>query len=173
MVVGSSPTWPIWLISITMVTESIIPILFSYSNVIFGNGFITRIKIDGKALLEQNCEEICISSIKPLGFAGVGDIVTAFEDFEQTLNSVLYDIAYDSLTFEEFCSMISDFFVSNHFQLKTLWKDSLRDIRKNNLIQFDLPRINLGDLDFFYSVNKLSLHPDENQFCQMRFFVPL
>src|SRR6266545_6795308 len=80
------------------------PLLIQFRDVIVGNRFIARVVFDGRALLKDEGNERWVYGVQPNGVAGGsdGDAAGALNAFKMHYQSVLFDIAAEASTFEEF-----------------------------------------------------------------------
>lgn len=85
------------------------PFVFAFRDNIIGNGYVANVSLDGRALMEVNdsvpgIPDVWLYGVQPGGVASGGDIgdTAAFAAFKKSYLGVLYDIAADARTFDEF-----------------------------------------------------------------------
>jgi hypothetical protein len=107
------------------------PLLFSFQQPVFGKGFLAGVRMDGRALLEQEDGEFWISGVAPIGFAvGNADLGCAFTEFRKAWVAVLFDIANESNSFEEFKDACEKFLGSKAHHITEEWNASLEETRR-------------------------------------------
>ena len=127
-----------------------IPLLFSFAHVVGGDGFLAGVRMNGRALLEvEECcdstNETWITGIAPVGIAGGGkDRDSAFRDFREAWVMVLFDIAKESTSFDEFRKLSSKFLESRQDALTKLWDNCVDEVRRR---KYTDPELRKGDAD--------------------------
>ena len=116
-----------------------LPILFSFSELIAGNGFVAAVSVkNGRALMETSGvdgkEEVWIMGAAPVGFAGGGsaDRGFAFYDFRESWKNVLFDVAAEAEDFDTFQMEVQAFLSSAADTMTILWDEAVRAIRSKN-----------------------------------------
>ncbi len=110
-----------------------LPLLFTFKQLVMGNGFVAGVTMHGRALLEEEGDELWISGIAPVGLAGGGlDRDTAFAEFRKGWVSVLFDIASEADSFDDFKSQCSTFLGSESPHLTQEWESALASVRERN-----------------------------------------
>jgi hypothetical protein len=76
-----------------------------------GNGFLARITMSGRALMREDDGKWWMYGIRPAGIAASGgNIEETFVRFRNRYKEILFDIAEESHTFEDFASEVDRFF---------------------------------------------------------------
>jgi len=102
------------------------PILFSRRELVEGNGFIARVGVLGIALLLEEDDETWVEGINPGGFAAKGSSPSeALAVFYQELRLVLFDIAIEALSFEEFRAEVDRFFDETNQTALHEWEEAV------------------------------------------------
>ncbi|MCC7173411.1 MAG: hypothetical protein IT459_23400 [Planctomycetes bacterium] len=108
-----------------------LPLLFNFKQIVLGNGFIAGVRMTGRALMEEGDGEVWINGVSPASIAGGGqDRTSAFVDFRQGWESVLFDIADGVGSFEEFKGECERFLRSSVASLDRDWDDALAEVRR-------------------------------------------
>lgn len=121
-----------------------LPILFTFSQVVFGNGFIAGVRMSGRALLEEERDdhEVWIAGVAPVGFAGGGmDRAAAFQDFRAGWSGVLFDIAAAATSFADFKAQCEAFLSARAVTMNSEWESELASVRQSNYKDEKLPTI--------------------------------
>jgi hypothetical protein len=107
------------------------PLVFSFPDTVAGDGYIARVTMHGRALLvEEDDGDVWMFGVQPGGIAG-GDHVreVAFAEFQQSYRTVLFDIAAEVRSFEEFKTAVEEFFGTiNEPDLKN-WEHARQEVR--------------------------------------------
>jgi hypothetical protein len=120
------------------------PIFFTFSRVIFGNGFAADVTIPrGRALLVEEPDGIWVYGVNPGAIAGGGgSLVQAHGDFVTRLVSVLFDIANEARSFDGFRQQVEEFF--NATVAEEEWTKAVGAVRAGTVSDTvaTLPRVN-------------------------------
>jgi hypothetical protein len=49
-----------------------LPLIFSFKEPVLGNGFVAGVRVCGRALLEEDADEVWITGVVPAGLSGGG-----------------------------------------------------------------------------------------------------
>lgn len=101
---------------------------------ISGNGFLARITLSGRALMrkEEDDHKWWMYGVRPAGIAASGDnIEDAFLRFRGRYKEILFDIAQETQTFEDFAAQVERFFNESDAdnQDELAWERALSVIR--------------------------------------------
>lgn len=108
-----------------------LPLLFTFKKLVIGKGFIAGVMMSGRALLEEEDNEVWISGVAPVGITGGGPSRDdAFAEYRKRWVSVLFDIAADAESFSDFQAQCSEFLTSSLPHLTEEWELALREVRK-------------------------------------------
>src|SRR6266581_535977 len=79
-----------------------IPILFTYRDCLFGNGFVVEVNaVNGRALCIHERDGFWMYGVNPGGMAATGeDAVAAHAEFRQTFSKILKDLAHEASSFD-------------------------------------------------------------------------
>lgn len=132
-----------WEIStMTDITPSAWPLLFTYSGPIIGRGFLASVRFCGRLLSHQEPEGVWIDGVNPGGFAvGGADFAAANLELREALTKILVDYAFEADTFEAFQAAVERFYYETDSDTVALWDDALTALRAGTLAVPDgLPR---------------------------------
>ena len=116
-----------------------LPLIFTFDQVVYGDGFIAEVRMRGRALLEEEVvgdgeTEHWISGVAPAGFAGGGaDRNAAFNDFRVAWGEVLFDIAADCTSFDQFQAECRKFYDSKREHLTRDWIEARERVRREQV----------------------------------------
>lgn len=119
------------------------PLVFSFRDLIAGNGFAAVVSMDGRVLLvEEDDQDTWMFGVQPGGIAG-GDPQRklAFSEFKKSYLSVLFDISAEATSFEQFKGKVTAFFDEINASSVEDWQKALNDVRTNNVSVADLKRV--------------------------------
>ncbi len=133
-----------------------LPLLFTFKQLVLGDGFIAGVKMAGRALLEVEDGETWITGVNPVGFAGGGmDRAGAFADFRRGWSEILFDIASESTSFEDFSRRASVFLDATDERYTKEWLESLDEVRANGTTDPELRSEKTGDHPLKFEVVEL------------------
>lgn len=128
------------------VTMKLYPLVFSFRDIIAGNGYVAVVSMDGRVVLsEEDDQDFWMFGVQPGGIAGgEKQREAAFTEFKKTYLSVLFDIAAEVTSFEEFKERTTAFFAEVNEPNAADWERSLMDVRSNNLSLTGLKPVKAG-----------------------------
>jgi hypothetical protein len=120
-----------------------VPIVFRFRDLIAGNGFLSRVLVDGRALLTKEDDgDQWVYGVQPGAVAGgASDAATALNEFKARYESVLFDIAGEAVTFNDFEREVRAFFNGVNETDEEEWTNALREVRRTNASLEDLPTV--------------------------------
>ena len=123
------------------------PIMITLQDSISGDGFLARITMSGRALMREEGGRWWMYGVRPAGIAASGkNIDEAFLRFRKSYKEILFDIAQESATFDDFRYEVTRFFEENDAdnEDERTWEACLAAIRGATSIPpepfADLPR---------------------------------
>jgi hypothetical protein len=109
------------------------PIVVTLQDSISGNGFLARITMSGRTLMRKEDDgKWWMYGVRPAGIAASGgNIEEAFLRFRNSYKEILFDIAQESQTFEDFATEVQRFFNESDAdnEDERLWEAALGSIR--------------------------------------------
>src|SRR5688572_12198622 len=88
------------------------PLLFTFRDNVSGNGFFARVATHGRALAVRESDGVWRYGVNPGGLAAGGkDESDAYLEFRREYTAILYDIATDAASFDDFRAEVQRFFV--------------------------------------------------------------
>jgi hypothetical protein len=121
------------------------PVVFGYRDVIKGRGFFAGVVTDGQALLTiEDDGGHWLFGVNPGGVAGGGkETAEAAREFKKSYLSVLFDIAEEAHTFQEFKAEVERFFHETNEPTEAEWKRAHVEVKKGALNNPNLPRVDV------------------------------
>lgn len=118
------------------------PLVFSFRDLIAGNGFVAAVAMDGHVLLSEEEGGFWMYGVQP-GSVAAGDVQrdSAFKAFKDSYLSVLFDIAAEATTFEQFDEKVKVFFAQVNEPNAKDWAWALAEVRAKNMNLPNLARL--------------------------------
>ncbi|MCA8979234.1 MAG: hypothetical protein H6831_12685 [Planctomycetes bacterium] len=126
-----------------------LPLLFSFRQLVAGDGFLAGVRMNGRALLEiervDDREEAWISGVAPVGIAGGGnDRGVAYVEFRKSWTEVLFDLAAEANSIDDFRAKCEVFLGSTEDRMTELWRGAVEVVRSG---RYEDPALETGDAD--------------------------
>lgn len=119
------------------------PLLFGFRDLVAGKGFVAGIAIDGRALLVDEDDGFWMYGVNPGGVAGGGpSIGDAQVEFRSSYRSVLFDIAGEAESFDQFEEEVTRFFRETNEPTLAEWEDAVKAVRTGEVDADWLPKGN-------------------------------
>ncbi|OFW14746.1 MAG: hypothetical protein A3H27_03410 [Acidobacteria bacterium RIFCSPLOWO2_02_FULL_59_13] len=112
------------------------PLMFTFRDMISGEGFLAGITCSGRALMLHEDDKWWMYGVRPGAIADSGDTAPeAFFHFRNRFKEVLFDIASDFKTFEEFKLGVENFFGERSAtdEDEQRWEEAVKAIRSGQL----------------------------------------
>lgn len=110
------------------------PILFGRRELIEGDGFVGSVDLNGRALLLETDDGFWLEGVNPGGFAAGGSTpAAALSAFCEELRIVLFDIASETGTFDEFREEVERFFHETNEAACQEWEEAVREVREGRV----------------------------------------
>lgn len=120
-----------------------LPLLFTYRDTLFGNGFIVEVQAtNGRILGAQEDDGFWMYGINPGGIAAHGaDGVGAHAAFRRTFSNVLVDLAHEAQSFSEFKTLVESFFAETNEGYVSEWDAAVQAVRSHQVVAPGLPSV--------------------------------
>ncbi len=143
-----------------------LPLLFTFKDRVYGDGFLAYIKAQGRALAERGPEEegkVWITGVQPGGIAeGAESQPEACTKFKDTYKSVLFDIALEAKTFNTFKREVQNFFNEVCGPAEKEWWDAVEQVRKKGYTEKGLHKKSAEETEIKITVKKVKSTPEYN-----------
>lgn len=121
------------------------PLLFTFRDAISGEGFLAGITLSGRILMVEEDGKWWVYGVRPGAIAESGDSPQeALVHFRNRYKEVLFDIAAEYRTFEDFKTEVERFFYEPDLEEERRWDEALTQLRSKDLAPptalADLPR---------------------------------
>lgn len=134
------------------------PVMFTFQDVVSGNGFLAGVTMTGRALMcKEKDEKWWIYGVHPGGMAQFGDSAPeAFSNFRASYKAVLFDIAEEASNFEAFKTEVGRFYQEVGEGEEARWEEMSQGFSTGKIVP---------DEPFFA---KLPRHKPESRPCDIK-----
>ena len=157
------------------------PIVFTYRELIVGNGFVATVESTGRCLMEDfGDSDVWVTGVHPSGFsAGADNQQSASEAFQREHRVALLDMAHDAPDFDSFQAMVRDFHAQKSEIGEMEWWKAVHQVRAGKIASDWLQKVSANteptlrvrcislndsqERDEYIADPNPSLNPDEHQ----------
>jgi hypothetical protein len=109
------------------------PIIITLQDTVSGDGYLAQITLSGRTLMREDDGKWWMYGVRPAAIAESGGTINeAFLRFRQAYKEVLFDIAQESKSFDEFRTEVERFFNEGDADEQS-WENALKAIRTGNI----------------------------------------
>ena len=140
------------------------PIVFTYREIIVGNGFVAIVETTGRCLMEDfGDNDVWVTGVHPSGFsAGADDQQSASEAFQREHRVALLDMAHEAPDFDSFQAMVRDFHAQESEIGEVEWWDAVQQVRAGRITSDWLQKVS-ADTEPSFRVRCISLSDSEER----------
>lgn len=111
------------------------PLVFTFPELISGEGFVATVEVHGRAvLIDEGDGDFWIFGVQPGGVAGGGkDYSEACREFKKSYLSVLFDIASEAKTYDAFVGEVRSFFDAVNDPNLGVWEGAVAEVRRGGV----------------------------------------
>lgn len=154
-----------------------IPLMFGFTDLIEGRGFIARVRTDGRALVEEDDGTWWVNGVNPGGVCAPGATPKeALQAFRIAVHEVLLDCAVRCATFGAFSNEVGLIFNSTTEDIVREWQEAALALREGAgagpLGDLDLERVRSDSREYAVTVQEVAverarpLHDGQPAFAQ-------
>lgn len=112
-----------------------VPLLFTYRDTVFGNGFVAQVcATNGRLLCISEDDGFWMYGVNPGGMAtGSTEPKSALAGFRRMFSNILVDIAAEADDFAAFQKLVTEFFNSSNPGYEAEWQDAVAKVRSEGL----------------------------------------
>jgi hypothetical protein len=140
--------WAAILVLVMAMSESLppvgsrIPLLFSYRDAIFGNGFLVEVAAtNGRVLCGREEDGFWMYGVNPGGMSAVGaNPDDAHVSFRRTFSKILVDIASEANDLDEFRHLAQEFFDQTNHGYEAEWLAAVDLVRADKITATGIPK---------------------------------
>ena len=108
-----------------------IPLFFRFQQVVCGKGFLAEVRFEGRATCAREFGSTWMYGVNPGALAEEGtDMKAAYANFRNALVGVLFDLAEDAGSFEEFRAAARSFYEATDRDSVVEWEEARRRVRQ-------------------------------------------
>ncbi len=138
------------------------PLLFTFRDAISGDGFLAGVTLSGRILVVEEDGKWWVYGVRPGAIAESGDSPQeALIHFRNRYKEVLFDVADEYRTFDEFRGEVERFFYEPDPEEERRWDNALTELRSKNLVPptllSELPRVSPETRPSQITVEQLNL----------------
>jgi len=117
-----------------------LPLLFQFKQLVRGNGFTAGVQMHGRSILDESEGDVWITGVAPSSFAGGGvDRAAAFVEFRKAWVEILFDIAQEAASFDDFERECQSFLSESAEVVAEEWSTLLGELRSQKITDATLP----------------------------------
>lgn len=118
-----------------------LPLMFSFRHTLFGNGFAVEVRVEnGRAICSHEEDGVWMYGVNPGGMAAHGpDPKAARAAFRETFSRILFDLAVESDTFDQFTASVTSFFNETNEGFEQEWVAAVENVRSQHITLAGLP----------------------------------
>ena len=143
-----------------------LPLLFTFKDQVYGDGFLADIEAQGRVLEVRGPEEeegVWMNGVQPGGIAEGGeDDYKARVAFKKTYKAVLFDIASEAKNFNAFKREVEKFFNEVCRPIEKEWLDAVKRVREENYTEEGLQKKHAGKTEVKVIVKRVHLTHENN-----------
>jgi hypothetical protein len=143
-----------------------LPLVCTYRNTVAGNGFVAKVEMRGRMLaVVDDDTQVWLHAVHPAGWADFGaTIAEAHAQFRHSYTAILYDVAEDAATFDDFRSAIDALDRAAEPLLES-WKEAVQDMKAEWADRLNLRIEPAGQMPYLRvsQVHSSEVSPQSNQ----------
>lgn len=119
------------------------PLLFTFRDTLFGNGFVVEVcASNGRVLCANEADGVWMYGVNPGGMSAHGvDAATARQEFNATFSRILKELAQETRSFDEFKQVVAEFFEDTNKGNEAEWSEAVQRVRAGQLQMNDLASV--------------------------------
>lgn len=120
-----------------------IPLFFSHAGLVAGRGFIARVVIEGRCILERTADDfVTFLGVNPGAAAGQGATQEeAYHNLADHIRLVVFDLAAEARDFSEFRRLVEGFVLQTSSSLESFWRSAVEDVRAGRVDRSAFSRV--------------------------------
>jgi len=112
------------------------PVMFTLRDAVSGNGYLAGVTVTGRATMRQEEDgKWWMHGVRPSGISSPGSTPEeAFLRFRESYKYVLFDLAQDSKTYEDFRSAVEALYLQRNEIEEACWETAFQGIRAGAVV---------------------------------------
>ena len=112
-----------------------LPLIFMYRDLVYGTGVLAEVRVRGRGLAVEERDGAWMYGVNPGGLADSGaTIPEAHAAFRRSFTAVLFDIAEDASSFEDFAAQTRRFVNEVNAPVEAAWREAVEAHRANQFV---------------------------------------
>ncbi|MEE8585810.1 MAG: hypothetical protein V3T83_13265 [Acidobacteriota bacterium] len=142
--------------------STLYPLLFTYCDILAGNGFIAGVQVLGRASMVQEVDgDVWVYGVTPGGLSdGGASQKEAAAAFRESYRAVLFDIAAETAHFADFKAAVEEFDHDASDEMVKEWQEGVALVRRGELSLDWLDKESSDSCDFSVQVVELAIDAD-------------
>lgn len=116
-------------------SEVELPLIFTYRDLVCGSGILAEVRVRGRVLAVQERDGAWMYGVNPGGLAASGaTIPEAHGAFRRSFRAVLFDIAEDASSFDDFAVQTKQFVNEANAPVEVAWREAVEAHRASRFV---------------------------------------
>ncbi len=112
-----------------------LPLIFTYRDFVYGTGMLAEVRVRGRVLAVKERDGAWMCGVNPGGLAASGaTIPEAHAAFRQSFTAILFDIAEDASSFDDFVAQTRQFVNQTNAPVEAAWREAVDAHRANRSV---------------------------------------
>ena len=112
-----------------------LPLIFTYRDIVYGAGLLAEVRVRGRVLAVEEQQGAWMYGVNPGDLAASGaTIPEAHAAFRQSFTAVLFDIAEDASSFDDFAVQTRHFINQANAPVETAWREAVEAHRTHRFV---------------------------------------
>ncbi len=116
-------------------SQSELPLIFTYRDLVYGTGFLADVRVRGRVLAVTEQDGVWMYGVNPGDLAASGaTIPEAHAAFRRSFTAILFDIAEDASSFDDFAAQTRQFASEGNAPVEAAWREAVEAHRANKFV---------------------------------------
>ena len=112
-----------------------VPLIFTYRDLVSGGGILAEVRVRGRVLAVEEQDGAWMYGVEPGDLAASGaTIPEAHAAFRRSFTAVLFDIAEDASSFDDFTAQTRQFVDQANAPVEAAWREAVEAHRANRFV---------------------------------------
>lgn len=112
-----------------------LPLIFTYRDLVCGAGILAEVRVRGRVLAVQEHDGAWLYGVNPGDLAASGATIReAHAAFRRSLTAILFDIAEDASSFDDFAAQTRQFVNEGNAPVEAAWREAVEAHRAHRFV---------------------------------------
>ena len=112
-----------------------LPLIFTCRDLVYGTGILAEVRVRGRVLAVTEQDGVWMYGVNPGGLAASGaTIPEAHAAYRRSFRAVLFDIAEDASSFDDFAAQTRQFVNQTNVPVEVAWREAVEAHRANRFL---------------------------------------